>query len=391
VRSRGTSPHSDAPEPAYLSLMGMQRGYGGPGRAYTAYPNLREVRWLFPADAPVIRRAGTSGLSSPGSVRGRILKQLMAVGAVRGEPAQLESEPLARLEGEMARILGETHVHLAFYVGVSGAYRKVMAQVLSVQGDTLAYAKIGIPPLARAAVEDEGRVLLRLSESTALRGAVPEVLGRFGWQGGEVLLITGGPTRPGPRQLTSVHAKFCENTFHSFTQECAFGDGPMWIRMTETLLRLTPRLPDPLPTYYERAIRQLEQELGSVRLPLSLAHRDFAPWNTRLGPAGLFVFDWERAQEGVIPLYDVFHFWAIQAALFGRRRRFPDRRFLQDLLSRQWPGAQEYMRWLYLAYLIDVSLDYSEARIIAPAAGEQRVWRWFVEQVRSFLEEGSPL
>jgi len=390
VRSRGTIPHSDAPDPAYLSLMGMQGGYRGPGRAYTAYPNLRDVRWLFPANAPVMRRAGTRGLSSPGSLRGRILKQLMVVGAVRGEPARLESEPLARLEGKMARILGETHVHLAFYVGVSGAYRKVMAQVLSAQGDTLAFAKIGIPPLARAAVEGEGRILLRLSESTALGGSVPEVLSRFGWQGGAVLLITGGPTHPGPSDLSSVHARFCERAFHSFAQECAFGDSPMWIRMTDTLHRLTPYLPDPIPTHYDRAMRRLEQELGTVRLPLSLAHRDFAPWNTRLGPAGLFVFDWERAQEGVIPLYDVFHFWAIQAALFGRRRRLPDRRFLQDLLGRQWPGGREYMRWLYLAYLIDMSLDYSEARIKAPDTGEQGVWRWFVEQVRSF-PEGSPL
>ena len=105
----------------------------------------------------------------------------------------------------------------------------------------------------------------------------------------------------------------------------------------------------------------------------------------------MFVFDWERAQEGTTPLYDAFHFWAIQAALFGRRTRPPDRRLLRDLLGRQWPGAQEHLRWLYLAYLVDMSLDYSEARVIAPAVGEQRVWRWYVEQVRGFLEEGSTL
>jgi hypothetical protein len=313
------------------------------------------------------------------------------MGAVRGEPAHLESEPLERLENEIARILGEADIRVAFYVGVPGAYRKIMAQVMSPCGKVLAFAKIGIPPLAQAAVEGEGRVLLRLSESTALRGAVPDVLGRFGWQGGKVLLMTGGPTRPGPRRLSGVHARFCEDAFLSFAREYVFEEGPMYARMTETLRRLTPDLPDPLPAYYDRALGQLGKRLGSVPVPLSLAHRDFAPWNTRLGTEGLFVFDWERAQEGATPLYDAFHFWAIQAALFGRRLRSPDRRFLQDLLDRQWPGAQEHLRWLYLAYLVDMSLDYSEARVIAPTAGEQRVWRWFVEQVRGFLEEGAPL
>jgi hypothetical protein len=371
--------------------MGMERRFRGPGRAYTAYPNLRKVRWLFPADAPVIRRAGTRGLSSPGSVRGKVLKRLMEVGAVRGEPARLESEALARLETEMARILGETDVRLAFYVGVSGAYRKVMAQVMTPYGETLAYAKIGILPLAQAAVEEEGNVLVRLSESAALGGAVPEVLGQFAWQGGKVLLITGGPSRPGPRHLSSMHARFCENAFLSFAKGCVFSEGPMWARMTETLHRLTPELPDPLPAYYDQALRQLEQALGSVPLPLSLAHRDFAPWNTRSGPTGLFVFDWERAREGMIPLYDIFHFWAIQAALFGWRRHLPDRRFLHDLLGRLWPEAHQYLRWLYLAYLVDMSLDYSEARVVAPAVGEERVCRWFLEQIRDFLEEGAPL
>jgi hypothetical protein len=220
---------------------------------------------------------------------------------------------------------------------------------------------------------------------------VPEVLDRFSWQGGEVLLITAAPKRPGPRQLSEVHSQFCKDVFLSFAEECVFGESPMWTRMTETLLRLNRDLPDPLPSYYDRALQQLCKELGSTPLPLSLAHRDFAPWNTKLGSRGLFVFDWERAEEGVTPLYDVFHFWAIQAALFKRRWHLPDRRFLEDLLQDLWPGAQKHMSWLYLAYLVDMSFVYSEAQVIAPGVGEQHVWRWFMEQVRAFSEGGSPL
>ena len=370
----------------------MQPKPGSPVRSYRAYPSLHKVRWLFPAADPAIRRAGIRGLYSPGSVRGGVLKRLLEVGVVRGEQIRLENEPLARLESELAQAVGETDVRVAFYVGVPGAYRKVTAQVMTPAGRTLAYAKIGVSPLAQAAIEGEHRVLLRLSESEALRGSVPEVLDWFGWQGGRVLLMTSAPGRPGPGQLSGLHSRFCENIFLSFAGEYVFSEGPMWIRMTETLLRLkNGDLADPLPAYYDRALELLGRKLGQVSLPLSLAHRDFAPWNTRLAPGGLFVFDWDQAKEGTTPLYDVFHFWAIQAALFERRRLHLDRRFLEDLLRSLWPGAQEYLPWLYLAYLLDMSLLYGEAQVIAPGVGEQRVWRWFMEQIKTFLEEGPPL
>ena len=165
----------------------------------------------------------------------------------------------------------------------------------------------------------------------------------------------------------------------------------MWNRMVETSLRLNADLADPLPTYYSRALEQLKKGLSPVLLPLSLAHRDFAPWNTRLGPQGLFVFDWEIAEDGVTPLYDIFHFQSIQAALFKRRERLPDHRYLEALMHNLWPEGKDYMPWFYLAYLVDMSLVYSEAQIIAPGVGEQRVWRWFMEQIKNFLEEGSPL
>jgi hypothetical protein len=388
---RWTGSRLESSQSPIFPLLGMRPESGSPGRTYVAYPNLRKVRWLFPADNSVLRRAGVRGLFSPGSIRGGVLKKLIEVGAIRGEQVRLENEPLVRLESEFAQICGEREVRVAFYVGTAGAYRKVTAQVMTPTGRTLTYSKIGMSPPAQASVEGERRVLLRLSESEALRGKVPEVLGWFNWHGGKVIVVTSAAGRLGPRRLSGLHSQFCENAFLSFAEEYVFGEGPMWARMTETLLRLNRDFADPLPAYCGHALQLLREELGSVKLPLSLAHRDFAPWNTKLVSGDLFVFDWEHAETGVTPLYDVFHFWAIQAALFRRRRRFPDRRFLENLLHRLWPGGQQYLPWLYLAYLLDMSLTYGEAQVIAPGVGEQRVWRWFLQQVEAFLEEGSPL
>ena len=298
---------------------------------------------------------------------------------------------LTRLEAELAGALAEPEVRVAFYLGVPGAYRKVTAQVMTPDGVTLAFAKISTSPATRDLIERERRILLRLSESEGLRGRKPEVLHAFDWEGSRVLLMTGGPNRPGPGRLSDAHLALCRDVFLPFAQWGTFGEGAMMARMSETLLRVGPHLPTLLSARLEQALGRLREELGPVRLPLSLCHRDFAPWNTRCGPRGLFVFDWDGAQEGTTPLYDLFHFQAIQAALFDKRDPLPDRSLLPRSLDELWPEGHGYLPQLYLAYLLDMSLFYGEARVSAPDAGEDRVWNWFCGQVGVYLEHGPPL
>jgi hypothetical protein len=153
---------------------------------------------------------------------------------------------------------------------------------------------------------------------------------------------------------------------------------------------LEPHLTEPLFTTLHRAFERVREELGPVRLPLSLCHRDFAPWNTRVGPGGLFVFDWDGAQDGTIPLYDLFHFQAIQAALFARQDILPDLPLLRRALKKLWSQGDQHLSILYLTYLLDMTLFYGQARVSAPNAGEDRVWNWFCGQVEVFLEHGLP-
>lgn len=362
----------------------------GDGREYRAYPNLRNARWLFPANHPVARRAGIEGLFQPGSPKGRLLKRLISTGILPGERVFLEDEALTRLESEVTGALGEAKPTFAFYIGVPGAYRKVTSQVMTPQGVTLGFAKIANSAPAQKDVEAERRNLLRLAGSDGLRGSIPEVLHHFDWQRSKVLLMTGGPTRPGPARLSGLHMGFCKDLFLPFAEERAFADSPMLARMLDAHRRLESELPGHLSASFRRALDLVQKKLGGVVLPLSVAHRDFAPWNTRLRERGLFVFDWDRAEEGVTPLYDAFHFQVIQAVLFGRREPLPDLRFTLDLLDALWPGGRTHLSWLYLCYLLDMSLMYSEAQVVAPGVGEQRVWRWFTDRVETFAGGESP-
>ncbi len=361
------------------------------GRVYTAYPNLTNVRWLLPAKEPALRRAGIGGLYQPNSLRGRALRTIMGAGAVLGERVWLEEDALARLETTVASVMGVEAVRLAFYVGVPSPHRKVTAQVLTPEGKTLAYAKIATSALAQEALETERRALLRLSESAGLKGSVPEVLGSLPWHGGTILLITMGPPRPGPRRLSSAHLRFCTQLFRSFEVREVFAESPMWTRISETWHHLRNSSPETLPANLGPALERLHDELGPVSMPLSLAHGDFTPWNTRLGPRSLFVLDWERASEGMSPLYDAFNFQALQAALQGRRSGIRDRRFLPTLLDALWPEGRKHLPDLYLAYLAHVGLLYSEAQSLEPGVGEKKVWGWFGQQIESVLSEDTSL
>ena len=178
-----------------------------------------------------------------------------------------------------------------------------------------------------------------------------------------------------------VHLRFCTQVFQSFRVRETFEQSPMWSRMSEIWLHLRHGSPEALPAKLGLALERLHDELGPVSMPLSLAHGDFAPWNTRLGPHSLFVFDWERASEGMSPLYDAFNFQALQAALQGRRWGVRNRRFLLTLLDNLWPEGREHLPLLYLAYLAHVTLLYSEAQSLAPGVGERKVWGWFARQI----------
>jgi hypothetical protein len=88
--------------------LGIGASFEGEGAEYVAYPNLRDIRWLFPAGQRTLLRSGIEELFKPGSLKGRVFKMLLSRGAVPGERVFLEKEGLSRLEEELARAFGGT-------------------------------------------------------------------------------------------------------------------------------------------------------------------------------------------------------------------------------------------------------------------------------------------
>jgi hypothetical protein len=56
------------------------------------------------------------------------------------------------------------------------------------------------------------------------------------------------------------------------------------------------------------ALESLQPTLETLKVPVTVIHGDFAPWNLREDRGDIFAFDWEYAELDGIPLFDETHF-----------------------------------------------------------------------------------
>lgn len=71
---------------------------------------------------------------------------------------------------------------------------------------------------------------------------------------------------------------------------------------------------------YRREFSAAIKVIGEGQLPLVLVHGDFAPWNLKRQEGGnLSAVDWEDADWSGLPLWDLCHFFFMQAHLFNQQ------------------------------------------------------------------------
>ena len=336
--------------PTALEIVGE-----GQGRPYHAYPRTGAPRWLIPA-VPRLRRPNAN-VYTPQRFTGRVLKLFMRTGWL-GQSTWLDESKLSALEQEIATRLGHDVVHLAIYTGKAGANRKATVQVVSDEGAILAYVKLASSARGRDRLAAEKATVETLSSITVLERHVPQVLGWYERDDTSFLCLSPGPEQPAPTRFDLSHEAFIAMLHSTVGEEGDLTESMTWKRVLNAFGTLVPHLHADWRVRYETSFERIDHALRDETFRLTLAHRDYTPWNARRFPDGApYAFDWESASHRELPHFDRFHFlFMTRLLLEGGVRAGDARRFAEGARTRDVrTGAA-----LFHAYLLDVGLEYHE-------------------------------
>lgn len=334
------------------------------------YPGPAHPRLILPARAHECR-ASLSLFCSP---RAR-LKYAIQKAVSRRSATYVESPAMHAVKAAA----GVPKAVAAVSLGTPGPYNKQSVLLFDTHGHPLSITKVGTNRYTRALLENEARWLSMIN-GTALVEHAPRLL-----QSGPVdalflMTQTIGSGPPSTSTFTQDHAKLL-SALHTLSLETGpFKDSAMHATMARRAAMLTEKLDDAWRRRIEIGMHRITRVLGPESIPLTAAHRDFAPWNIRTGEGGLFLYDWEYASTGYIPLYDLFHFVLMPIAV----KRQPKIRDAHSALS----TAERANTWLaedpmkickardqLIAYLLDVCLFYLESTV-GDAVGDNVVQRY---------------
>jgi hypothetical protein len=225
------------------------------------------------------------------------------------------------IESYLASVLGQD-LQVSLLLGAPRANRKPVLQLLTADGVTAGFAKLGDGPLARELVAAEHAALRRLGRTGLTWLQLPQVLHYGKWAGRPVLVLSALPAGPRRRQwpagpLTAAMAELAAVTGLRY--------GPL--AGSGYLGRLTARLATAGPTRDRAAVSAalavITRRAGMAPLAFGCWHGDWTPWNMSGTRAGLAVWDWERFATGVPAGFDTLHFRLHAEVLGGRRPARP--------------------------------------------------------------------
>jgi hypothetical protein len=243
-----------------------------------------------------------------------------------------------------------------------GPWSKATILVMDLRYRPAAVVKVGNTAISGALVENEANWLRDLALHPRLAPAVPRLLGFWKRQSGVWLAQEPLSGSSFSSALGGHHLRFLALLQQELPVSRGFAGSPMETEMQKHLAEVQDRIG---PEWRERAGRSLDliRSLLPADLAMTAAHGDFAAWNLRVSREGVRVFDWEGAQLGYLPLYDLFHFLLMQQAVRGPLTARQARLAVGQAARAAAPGqSRETAAAQCLAYLLALSLKHIHGR-----------------------------
>jgi len=377
-----------------LSAVGIPRHRArGPVRTgvstFGLVPGLRRPPLLVPAEQHVAA-AAIHHFSAQRSRAARITTKMFSLvlasgfgdAVLRGR-VQVDAPATAEtIETHLAAVLGRD-IMVSMYLGPPRANRKPVLQLLTPDGEPVAFAKVGVNPLTCRLVRAERDALARLDRADFADISLPRVLHHDQWHGLEVLVLSAVPawTRrqplPAARLAAAMSAVAQVDGLHSEPLR-----GSAYLRRLRDWLAGADKGPE--QDALMRALDALAARAGRTVLSYGAWHGDWAPWNMASTKHGLLVWDWERFTAGVPLGFDALHY-RLQADL-GPGHRDPltavaaSSRSAAQLLAPF--GISTEQAWLTgVLYLVELATRYLVDRQASAGARNGAPGSWLVPAI----------
>jgi hypothetical protein len=289
---------------------------------FAVLPSRTQPRWLLPLTSD---RRAIDGfeLYTPYSRATRLMKALVVrvratgwEGWVRHSLLVAARSPLP-IEKLVTEVTGEKQLTFAFSLGTPGPVQKLTVQVMRPDGKILGYLKMPLKPGAEQRLRHEAETVEKLQRFAKLRAHIPRLLFAGAWHGRYVVFQSAIGGEAGPVRMTERHEEFLK-----ILQGCepAMVPGRKLVqKVDQRWQKVAPSLETNWQRLGREVLRIASRELDSVPIGCGVQHGDFAPWNTRVQPKGLIVFDWESAAWEAPVLWDKFHFLTQTECLLSLR------------------------------------------------------------------------
>lgn len=200
-------------------------------------------------------------------------------------------------------------LHYAFFTGTDCPHRKAAVQIMDQEGRIKGFAKVTKNTAVKPLLKHETEILNSLNTLDLKTALIPKVLFCGEINGAEALITDSLKTAKSKTVTTLKEAHI------AFLRELAEKSAvPATVRhdgFMDELRKQYDTVAEKLTFEWQQRLEKAMTLMAATDVDLrtkSLSHGDFTPWNTFFAKDRLYVFDWEYAQQGVPPGYDLIHF-----------------------------------------------------------------------------------